>query len=53
MNYNFEKHLQQIVKYNNDTYVENINNIIESIDDISKHQQMYLNCNWILDYYEL
>jgi len=49
----FEKHYQQIVKFNNDVYLENINNIIDSIDEISKHQQMYLNYDWILDYYEL
>jgi hypothetical protein len=52
MNY-VEKQIQQIAKFDNTVYSEHIYNIIESIDDLSKYRQMYLNYDWILDYYEL
>jgi hypothetical protein len=53
MNYNFEKEILEMVKFDNTVYSEHIKNFIDSIDEISKHQQMYLNYDFILDYYEL
>jgi len=52
MNY-IEKQILEIVKFDNIVYSGNVNNIIDSMNDISKHQRIRLNYDWILDYYEL
>jgi hypothetical protein len=53
MNYDFEKEILEIVKFNSDIYIEHINNIIDSMDAIKNNDSPQINYDWILDYYEL
>jgi hypothetical protein len=53
MNYNFEREILEIVKFNNNIYTEHIKNIIDSINAVKNNDSPQINYDWILDYYEL
>ena len=56
MNYNFYQKCTDMTYYNNNMYISNISNVIDTFYKINKYQQKTTKINElnsILDYYEL